>query len=66
MKTELTTRLIASAVAFGMTTIIFSAVVSLAEQPRADGTVRLAHSAPHSPLLAGQVVLAQAETGAGE
>ncbi len=51
MNTSLTTRLIASIVALGVTALLFSAVVSSAMQQQADGSVRLAHSAVATPSI---------------
>ena len=62
MKTSLTLRLISAAVSIAVTTVIFSAVVSIAEQPQADGTVRLAHTVVGSPQVVAPALVAQAQT----
>ena len=64
MNTSLTTRLIAAIVSVCVTATIFSAVVSIAEQPQADGTVRLAHTTVGAPATPAPALVAQADTGA--
>jgi hypothetical protein len=63
MKTSITTRLIAAAVSVGATVAIFTAVISIAEQTQADGTVRLAHTAIGAPTTPAKTFVAQADTG---
>jgi hypothetical protein len=59
MNTSLTTRLIASIVAVGMTALLFSAVISPAMQQQADGSLRLAHSAVATPTIVPQMPVAE-------
>ena len=63
MKISFTTRLIAALFAGGVTVAIFSAVISIAEQPQADGTVRLAHTTVGAPAVSAPVFIAEANTG---
>ena len=63
MKISFTTRLIAALFSVGVTVAIFSAVISIAEQPQADGTVRLAHTTVGAPAVSAPVFIAEANTG---
>lgn len=64
MKTPFTTRLTAAIVSAGLTAAIFSAVVAIAKQPQADGTVRLAHTTVGTPATPAPALVAHANTGA--
>ena len=59
MNTSLTTRLIASIAAVGITALLFSAVISPAMQQQTDGSVRLAHSAGAAPAASLQMPVAE-------
>lgn len=61
MKTSITTRLISAVCSVGVTAAIFTAVISIAEQPQADGTVRLAHTIVRTQANA-PIVLAYNQT----
>ena len=61
MKTSITTRCVSAVCSVGVTAAIFTAVISIAEQPQADGTVRLAHTIVRTQASA-PVVVVYAET----
>ena len=64
MKTPLTARIFAAAFSIVITVSIFSAVISIAEKPQPDGTVRLAHTVLHAPTGPAPTLVAQAPTNA--
>ena len=61
MKSSLALRLVFAATSIAITATIFTAVISNAEQPQADGTVRLAHTVIGSPQVFAPVQIAQAK-----
>ncbi len=62
MKTSLTLRLVSAAISVAVTLTLFSAVISIAEQPQTDGTIRLAHAAVGTPKVVAPSLVAQAQT----
>ena len=62
MKTSLTLRLVSAAFSVAITAAIFSAVISNAEQPQPDGSIRLAHTMVGSPQVGAPSLVAQAQT----
>ena len=62
MKSSLTLRLVSAAFSIAITAAIFSAVISNAEQPQADGSIRLAHTVVGSPHAIAPTLIAQAHT----
>ena len=62
MKTSLTVRLVSAAFAIAITAGIFSAVISNAEQPQPDGSVRLAHTVVGQPHVVAPTLYAEAKT----
>lgn len=60
MKTSLALRALSAAVSIAVTLGLFSAVISISEQPQADGSIRLAHTVVGSPQVAASTLVAQA------
>lgn len=59
--TPVSTRIIASLIAVGVTAGIFSAAISPAMQQQADGSVQLAHSAVKMPNIAPEIRIAHVQ-----
>ena len=62
MKTSITIRIISAAVSVVVTIAIFTAVISIAELPQADGSVRLAHTVVGAPATPAPALVARAQT----